>query len=406
MRTLVIAGEYPWPVNSGSRLRLLSVLRGLRRCGPVELFSVLPRVRADIDPPDRALGLSRVGRIGYDNRPASGWRRFPALARPGTPLELPGAAEGSAPAELARFATGPYDLVWYFGVRAWVLAGGLEAAPAVIDLDDLEDRKIAARLAVPRSPAGGLGTKARRAAARALSEEEMRRWRRLYRRAGDRATVLVVCSELDAERCRAVGLDSVAVVPNGYRPVERPLGRVEVGAPPTLLFPGTLRYPPNADAARYLVDEVGPAVRALVPDARIRLVGRTTPEVSALDDPPRVTVVGQVPDIDPELAGADVVVVPVRFGSGTRLKIVEAFAHRIPVVSTALGAEGLEATDDQDLLIADRPSEMASACARLLTDPALRARLADSAHRLFLEHFQDDLVEQAVVEVAARAARP
>ena len=81
-----------------------------------------------------------------------------------------------------------------------------------------------------------------------------------------------------------------------------------------------------------------------------------------------MTVVGQVPDIDTELARADVVLVPIRFGSGTRLKILEAFAHRIPVVSTSLGAEGLDAVDEHHLLIADTPNAIAAACARLLED--------------------------------------
>ena len=166
----------------------------------------------------------------------------------------------------------------------------------------------------------------------------------------------------------AAGLQRVAVVPNGYRLVDEPLGKVAVGSPPTILFQGTLRYPPNADAARYLIEDIRPAIAGLVPDAVVRLVGVATPAIAALGDRPGVTVVGQVPDIDTELARADLVLVPIRFGSGTRLKILEAFAHRIPVVSTGLGAEGLDAVDEHHLLIADTPDAIAIACARLLED--------------------------------------
>src|ERR1035441_1733241 len=89
MRTLVIAGEYPWPEDRGSRIRLAMVLRGLRRCGPTELFSVISKFRTDFDPPDEALDLARVGRVGFDNRPATGIHLLPTLWRPSMPIGLP-----------------------------------------------------------------------------------------------------------------------------------------------------------------------------------------------------------------------------------------------------------------------------------------------------------------------------
>ena len=153
-------------------------------------------------------------------------------------------------------------------------------------------------------------------------------------------------------------------------------GQVSRRIAATILFQGTLRYPPNADAARYLIDELRPAIVRLVPNAAVRLVGVTTPTIAALGDRPGVTVVGRVPDIDTELARADLVLVPIRFGSGTRIKILEAFAHRIPVVSTVLGAEGLDVVDECHLLLADTPDAIAVACARLLDDES-RRRLVD-----------------------------
>jgi glycosyltransferase involved in cell wall biosynthesis len=301
---------------------------------------------------------------------------------------------------LARFMVGRYDLLWYFGIRPWVLAGGLGGAPTILDFVDLDDQKLEARLSVPRPPAAGPAALLRRTAGRVASDQQVRRWRRLHRQAGERVDLAVVCSELDAERATAGGVPRVAVIPNGYPRVGRPRGRVPVGSPPTVLFPGTLRYPPNADAARYLAAEVGPLLRTLVPDVRIRLVGRGTEALSGLDDPPRLTMVGQVEDIQTELAVADIVVVPLRFGSGTRLKILEAFAHRIPVVSTTLGAEGLEVEDGVHLLIGDTPADMAAACARLLTDEALRAELASRAHQHYLDRFESQIVEGRIASLA------
>lgn len=396
----MIAGEYPWPVNSGSRIRLATVLSGLARCGPTELFSIVPRKRTDFDPPIGIAGLARVGRVGFDDRTASGLRLLRSLPRPSMPLEMPWQDGPMASRAAARFMVGPYELVWYFGIRPWVLVGGLGVAPTILDFVDLDDQKAEARLSIPRPPATGPAARLRQTVGRITSEQEVRRWRRLHRRAGGRVDMAVVCSQLDAARATAGGVPRVSVIPNSYPRVEHPRGRVPVRIPPTVLFPGTLRYPPNADAAEYLADEVGPALRRLVPDVRIRLVGRGTEALSGLDDPPRLTMVGQVEDIEEELGGADVIVVPLRFGSGTRLKILEAFAHRIPVVSTTLGAEGLGVEDGVHLLLGDTSLDLAATCARLLTDERLRAELTSRAHQHYLDRFESQMVEGQIASLA------
>jgi glycosyltransferase involved in cell wall biosynthesis len=404
MRTLVIAGEYPWPVDSGPRTRLTTTLRGLRRCGPVELVSVVSRFRSDFDPPDASMGLDKVARVGFDNRPPSGRGLVSTLARPAMPLALPWQDRSTVQRALARFASGHYDLVWYFGARPWVLSGEAVTAPTILDLDDLEDQKIVARLAAPRPPAAGWPDRARRSGSALVAGEEIRRWRRLERRAGYRVSSVVVCSELDARRARASGVVGVDVVPNGYRTPERPVGRTEVSRPATVLFQGLLRYPPNIAAARLLAGTLGPALAQRVPGVEIRLVGDHPPELSALHDPPAVTVVGRVPDITTELARADLVVVPLRYGSGTRVKILEAFAHRVPVVSTTLGAEGLGVEDGEHLLIGDTDEELVAACTRLLTDTGLRKGLADRAQALYAERFAGPVVEAGIETLARRVA--
>lgn len=404
MRTLVIAGEYPWPEDRGPRVRLAMVLRGLRRCGGVDLFSVVSRFRTDLDPPDPGLDLDRVVHVGFDNRPPTGVGLGPSLVRPHLPLGLPWHDGALVRRSLARFAAGRYDLVWCFGARPWVLAGEPRLAPTVLDLDDLEDQKILGRLAVPRPPASTWIERGRRAGSGAVALEEVRRWQRLHRRAGQRASAVVVCSELDADRARAAGVARVVVVPNGYRPPARPLGRVAVGSPPTLLFQGLLRYPPNIEAARWLAAEVAPRLRERVPDLAVRLVGEHGPELEALDDPPRVSVVGRVPDMAVELARADLVMVPVRYGSGTRVKILEAFAHRIPVASTPVGAEGIGGVDGVHLLIGDDAPSLADAGTRLLTDLELRRSVTEHAHHLFEEHFSSERIEEIVAGLAVNVA--
>jgi glycosyltransferase involved in cell wall biosynthesis len=167
------------------------------------------------------------------------------------------------------------------------------------------------------------------------------------------------------------------------------------------MFQGTLRYPPNGDAARFLASEIAPRLDALVAGVQVRLVGVVAPSFAAeVSNQPLVTVVGAVPEIVDELARADLVVVPLRFGSGTRIKILEAFAHRIPVVSTSLGAEGLGLADGVHILLADDAPGIAEACACLLSDAELRQSIVDNAFALFSERFESSIVQKQIRQLA------
>ena len=214
----------------------------------------------------------------------------------------------------------------------------------------------------------------------------------------------MIASDLDAARS---GLSNVTVIPNTYPRPPRPAGNPAAAGPPVVLFQGTLWYPPNIDAAEWLAERIAPRIRAAVPAAEVRLVGRPSTSVTRLHRPGVLTVVGQVPSMEEELARASVAVVPIRYGGGTRVKILESFAHRVPVVSTTLGAEGLDVEDDVHLLLADDPDEFAAAIVRLLGDSRLRLRLTAAAETLYLERYEsrvaDEAVRRLVEDVAASA---
>ncbi len=261
--------EYPWPVDSGSRRRLLTAVRALCRCGPTELFSITPDTRADFDEPDRSLGLGDVGRVSV--RPAGA--RFGGVVHPLLPATIPIGDRHRVSHALDQFASARYDLVWCFNVRSWILAGAPQGTPAVIDLDDLEHLKIRGRLSIDATDrVEDQAAKSRRRYAavdrwerwpgQAWSQLEALRWVRLYRWASTRVARTVVCSPLDADRATSSGVKRVTVVPNVYELPDQPVGRIGVGSSPIVLFQGTLRYPPNADAARWLVGEVAPCGRA------------------------------------------------------------------------------------------------------------------------------------------------
>ena len=174
----------------------------------------------------------------------------------------------------------------------------------------------------------------------------------------------------------------------------------EVGSPPTLTMVGLLSYTPNADAAHTFVDEILPKIQAVRPDVQFRLVGRGADAVAELRGQPGVVVVGEVPDMAEELARADACVLPIRFGGGTRIKALEAFANRIPVVSTTVGCEGLEVVSERHLLICDEPAPFAQACLHVLNDPALRRSLTDEAYTLWDTQYRWDVIRPTLTEHA------
>ena len=137
----------------------------------------------------------------------------------------------------------------------------------------------------------------------------------------------------------------------------------------------------------------------------VRIVGEAPAAVQALGNEPNVTVTGFVEDLGAELAAADVAVVPLRRGTGTRLKILEAFAHAIPVVSTKVGAAGLDVIDGEHLLLADTGDDFADACQRLARHDALRLRMTTAASELVEAQYDWRRIEDQIAGLARATIR-
>lgn len=170
----------------------------------------------------------------------------------------------------------------------------------------------------------------------------------------------------------------IAVVPNGVD-LDGFTPSASERTKHSLLFLGMMNYHPNDDGVRFFLEEIFPLIRASIPDVHLSVVGGEPSAAVRAAASPAVTVTGLVPDVRPYLASAEVLVVPLRAGGGTRLKLLEAMAAGIPAVSTSVGCEGLGATHDQHLVIADGPVTFAKAVVRLLEDAGKRQRLAEQA---------------------------
>jgi glycosyltransferase involved in cell wall biosynthesis len=157
---------------------------------------------------------------------------------------------------------------------------------------------------------------------------------------------------------------------------------------PSIYLAGTFwRRSPMTDAVRWVIREVMPFLRQQIPDIHFYILGTgSAQELSDVNDP-SITIVGKLPSVLPYLCYVNLALVPLRFESGTRFKILEAGACGTPVVSTTLGAEGIPVTHEEDILIADEPKIFADSIIRLITDRDLAIRLAENLKKLVHEKY-------------------
>jgi sugar transferase (PEP-CTERM/EpsH1 system associated) len=174
----------------------------------------------------------------------------------------------------------------------------------------------------------------------------------------------------------------------------------------TLVFTGTMDWMPNEDAILYFCSAILPLIRERVPDVRLRVVGRKpTRKILALKEADaRFEVTGTVDDIRPFVHDATVYVVPLRIGGGTRIKIFEAMAMGMAVVSTTIGAEGLPVEHGKNILLADTPQTFADSTVRLLKEPMARQRIGNSARALVEQRYDWTAVTDVVDETLRRVA--
>lgn len=362
-RVLMLTHTAPLPLVSGERIRNFHLLRELaRRDWRVSLFALNHGPAPS--PADEDTLRALCERVVLEELDASSLVRFRRLAASvltRTAFHRRFFYSSEAARRLASWLQEePFDaivaeslyMVPYLPAQVLrsvvldTLNAELRRVQAMASVLGRSPRGLAARLQV--GPVGRFEAEASRSVARviAVSEEERRYFEEL-----------------------APG--KVDVVPNGVD-CEAILPRAGVPAEPRLLFVGSMDYSANVDAVEHLIDDVLPKLART--DATVEIVGsnprpavRRAAERSAL----RVEVLGHVPSTEPHFAAARMLVVPLRFGGGTRLKILEALARGVPVVSTPLGCEGLGLVHERDVVVAEGPVALAKAIDRLLADDEL-----------------------------------
>lgn len=290
------------------------------------------------------------------------------------------------------------DLVWFgYGNISYPLIAAIKAAfpklKVVCDTDSVWSRFILRELPYAK---GLRRWQISRAGAR--KEREEVEWVRL-------CDLTTAVSEVDAQYYRSIAPsdDKVAIFSN----VIDVASYADKPAPPTgfrrpsIFLAGTFGHyhSPMDTAARWMLDEVLPLVRQRLPDVHFYLVGNRSDQMFGHIRDPNVTVTGKLPSVLPYLCNADVSVVPLKFESGTRFKILEAGACGIPLVSTTLGAEGIDVQDGEQILLADEPQQFADAICRLVDDRVLATRLAENCKRLVLDRYSVEHLEREALAI-------
>lgn len=234
------------------------------------------------------------------------------------------------------------------------------------------------------------------------------KWYWFQRRAVRTVDKVLVCSDVDGTRVAGwIPPSRLEVVPNGVAVDLSPPTR-EPSDSQDLVFTGTMQYDPNIEAACDFVRDIWPRVRASVPQARFWIVGKDPTEAvrQLHSDANGVVVTGAVPDVVPYLQRSVAAVVPLKNGGGTRLKILEAMSVGRAVVSTTVGAEGLDVSSGENILIGDDPSTFAAHCIAVLQNRHLRHRLAAAGRHLVEKRYDTRVMQTRLRECYASLNAP
>ena len=318
--------------------------------------------------------------------------------------EAPAISAGGLARIAAQLPARDFDLVFAGRLPSAVIAqslidrGQLRTRAKVVDFDDIMSRF---RDRQRRFDGGSLGHQGR-----LIARIDTVLIRRAERRIATSWGGVSVCTDEDVQELReSYPAAHVVKAPNVIdRPALPP--RAEDGTV-RLLFVGNLSFFPNIQGLRVFVEEAWPLIRRAVPRASLSVVGlHPGPEVRQLLQQHGLALNADVPSVAPYYAESDIVLAPILFGSGTRIKILEAMAYNRPVVSTALGAEGLDLVSGRHLLIADAMAEFGAAVVRLAQDRGLRLGLAQAARDFVAREYGVPALETAVDALIAGRPAP
>ena len=369
MKILFLSPTVPFPLTDGGRIRVFNLLKQIAAKSDITLLAL------QTQPTDEE-GIAELQQLGVQVHLVPNAPTLPRVSL----RTLINAFHRQQPITVARYdlpayrqkfkeliATEDYDLVHYemFHTAQFHTETDLPGVLSQQNVDSEIWRRLCGETANPFY--------------KFVYWTQQRAFQRYERVLSPKFDAVTCTSNIDAtvfqHHCAA---DAIAIIPNGVDVTHfQPDFTTE--APAHLIYIGSMDWYPNEDAVAFFADEILPGIQSEVPEVQFSIVGgNPSARVQKLEEREGVIVTGRVPEIKPYFAEATVFVVPLRIGSGTRLKILEALAMGKAIVSTSVGAEGLNLKDGEEIFIADEPKPFAEAVTRLLTDPALRRRIGEN----------------------------
>jgi polysaccharide biosynthesis protein PslH len=387
MRLLVISTWFPYPPDNGSKNRAHYLVRALAENHEVTLAAFRPPDTPDVDPPANVKVIPVTDDpFRYVNHPQ--WIKYaspiPLAFWPSRPMQHALNEAGRATA---------WDAVVAIQTPVAQYAARLAGIPRVIDIDTSFSYQLQER-------------HDRRTTARTwFSWQKTHQYEtRMFRRF--RAGSVVSSEEASFVRSMVKNTDCrVEVVSNGVDCQFHQLNLNPV-RPNTLIYNGALTYSANYDAMHFFLSQIYPRLRQQCPALSLTITGSTEGvNLGGLLLDESVHFSGYVQDIRQVVSSSAVCIVPIRQGSGTRLKILEAMALGVPVVASRKGAEGLDVAGGEHVLLADDPSEFAAKVMSVLQDPALRERLRGQARHLVEQRYDWSMIGQQFVDLVETAVK-
>jgi len=394
-RALVLTTRLPWPLDDGGHIGNYQTLWSLSRQYDTTLLSFVPRSEVAAPAPDglAALGI-RLVRVAH--RP------------PPMPVALLQGLFGRWPYTLARYRSAEFDAALrrlvaevrpaFAFINALHLTTYLDAlggVPAVLRAHNLEHLWLARYAARLKNPLARLYARDQARRIERIEAERCSRCRLVLAIRDEEAAVLRILAPRTRVETVPLGIDM-----DRYRPRAPE-------SPPVVALVGSWEWAPNVDGARAFLARGWPRVRARVPAARLQLVGkRIAPEFGEFARRAGADVVGYVDDMSVVFAHASALVVPLWMGSGVRVKIVEALAARLPVVTTSMGAEGLGLADGVHATFAETPEALGDSVSEMLEQPGRAQALADAGRAHVRERYSLTSVARRMTDLCGAIAAP
>jgi glycosyltransferase involved in cell wall biosynthesis len=371
---LMLTPEPPYPLHGGGAFRIASLVHYFARFAPVDLVLFAASGNAAVLPPGLVRSQTVIPLPFSDTARRARYLRNARRAIQGVPPLID--RFSGHPGEVARALAGKryqIGIVEHFWCAPYLPEVAAACGRTVLDLHNIES-VLHERCAVTDRGLIAVGHRRFAECSRKLEQKLLPGY----------STVLTA-SETDAALARQIAPGaSVSVFPNSLP--ETPLPKTQ--EQPVVVFSGNFEYHPNIDAVEFITKSIWPEVHSSCPELRLRLVGRGDRHIRhLLPSGMSIEVTGPVENALAEIAAARIVIAPLRTGSGTRIKILEAWSAGRPVVATSLAAEGLEYKENCDLIVVNGGSAIAAAIAVLNADPERRALIGARGRCMFEERY-------------------